>query len=71
MIRSGPLSLMANYIKTKRVESMWSCITTAVEGNWTPEEGEDLEEIERRMGKVRRDAEERLDEDNALEGKTT
>jgi len=30
-----------------------------------------MEEIERGIEKVRRDAEERLDEDNVLKGKTT
>jgi len=37
-IRSKPLSLMANYIKFKRVELMQSCITMAMEENWTLEE---------------------------------
>jgi len=37
-IRSKPSSLMANYIKNKRGELMWSHLATAVEGNWIPEE---------------------------------
>ena len=37
-IRSEPSSLIVNYSKIKIVESLWSCITTAVEGNWNPEE---------------------------------
>jgi len=37
-IRSEPSSLIANYIKFKRVKLMWSCIATAVKGNWTLEE---------------------------------
>ena len=43
----------------------------AVEENWTPEEWENIEEIERGIEKMRRDAEERLDEDNTLKGKIT
>jgi len=42
-----------------------------VEGNWTPEEQEGIEEIERGIEKVKRDAEGRLEEDNTLESKTT
>jgi len=37
-IRSKPSSLMANYSKIKRVKPLQSCIATAVEGNWNPEE---------------------------------
>jgi len=55
MIRSEPLSLMANYSKIKRVEPLWSCIAIAVEGNWNPEEQKDIEEIEEKT----REAEER------------
>ena len=42
----------------------------AVEGNWNTEEWEDIEEIKRRTGKLRRGVAGRLDEGNALEGKT-
>jgi len=38
MIRFEPLSLMANYGKIKRVETLWSCIAMAVKGNWNLEE---------------------------------
>ena len=38
MIRSEPLSLMANYGKIKRVELPQSHIAMAVEGNWNLEE---------------------------------
>jgi len=38
MIRSEPSSLMANYSKIKRAKLPWSCLTTAVEGNWNKEE---------------------------------
>jgi len=43
----------------------------AVEGNWNLEEQEDIEEVERRTEKLRRETVGRLDEDNALESKTT
>jgi len=42
-----------------------------VEGNWNLEEQEDIEELEKRTEKLRRKAVGRLDEDNALESKTT
>jgi len=42
-----------------------------VEGNWNLEEQEDIEEVERRTEKLRREAVGRLDEDNALESKMT
>jgi len=69
MIRSEPSSLMANYSKIKRVEPLWSRLAMAVEGNWNTEEWEDIEEIKRRTGKLRREVVERLDEGNALESK--
>jgi len=71
MIRSEPSSLMANYSKIKRVEPLWSHIIMAVEENWNLEEQEDIEEVERKTEKLRREAVGRLDEDNALESKTT
>jgi len=71
MIRSKPLSLMANYGKIKRVKPPQSCIATAVEGNWNLEEQEDIKEIERETKKLRREVVERLDEDNMLESKMT
>jgi len=71
MIRSRPLSLMANYSKIKRAKPLWCYIATAVEGNWNLEEQEDIEEVERRPEKLRREAAGRLGEDNALESKTT
>jgi len=37
-IRSKPSSLMANYIKFKRVKLMQSCIAMEIEENWTLEE---------------------------------
>jgi len=43
----------------------------AVEGNWNPEEQEDIEEVERRPEKLRREAVGRLDEANVLESKMT
>ena len=43
---------MANYIKIKRVKLTQSCIITAVEGNWTPEEKKDLEKIKREIKNV-------------------
>jgi len=71
MIRSKPSSLMANYSKIKRVGPPWSHIAVAVEGNWNPEEQEDIGEVERGTEKLRREAVGRLDEDNVLESKTT
>jgi len=38
MIRSEPSSLIANYIKIKRVESMQSYIAIARKENWVLEE---------------------------------
>jgi len=70
MIRSKPSSLMANYSNIKRVKISQNCIIMAVEGNWNTEEWEDIEEIKRRTGKLRRGVAGRLDEGNALEGKT-
>ena len=62
---------MANYIKFKRVELMQSCITMAMEENWTLEEWEDIEKVEREIEKLRREIEGRSEEDNMLEGKIT
>jgi len=42
----------------------------AVEGNWNTEEQEDIEEVKKRTGKLRRVVAGRLDKENALEGKT-
>jgi len=55
MIRAEPSSLMANYSKIKRVKLLWSRIVMAVEGNWNLEEQEDIEEVERRTEKLRRE----------------
>ena len=62
---------MANYSKIKRVELPQSRIIMVVEGNWNPEEWEDIEEVEKGIEKLRKEAEERLDKDNGLEDKTT
>jgi len=43
----------------------------AVEGNWNLEDQADIEEVERRTEKLRREIAERLDENNTLEGKVT
>ena len=43
----------------------------AVEGIWNLEKQKDVEELGRRAEKLRREAIERLDEDNALESKMT
>jgi len=43
----------------------------AVKENWNLEEQEDIEEIERRTKKWRRETAGRLAKDNALESKTT
>ena len=61
---------MANYSKIKRVETLQNRIIMAVEGNWNIEEQEDIEEVKRRTGKLRRGVAGRLDEGNALKGKT-
>jgi len=42
----------------------------AVEGNWNTEEWEDIEEVKRRIGKLRREVVGRLDEGNTYESKT-
>jgi len=42
----------------------------AVEGNWNTEEWEDIEEVKRRTGKLRREVVGRLDEGNTCESKT-
>jgi len=61
---------MANYSKIKKVEPPWSHLVMAVEGNWNTKEWEDIEEVKRRTEKLRKEVAERLDEGNALEGKT-
>jgi len=43
----------------------------AVEGNWNLEEQEDIEEVEKRTEKLRRETVGRLDEDNVLKSKMT
>ena len=47
-IRSKLLLLIANYSKIKRVEPLWSCIATAVEGNQKLEVQEDIEKVEKK-----------------------
>jgi len=42
----------------------------AVEGNWNTEEWEDIEEVKRRTGKLRREVVGRLDKGNTCESKT-
>jgi len=71
IIRSELLLLIANYTKIKRVELMESCITIARKGNWVLEKWEDIEEVERGIGKLKKEAEGRSDKDNRLNGKTT
>jgi len=61
---------MANYSKIKRVKTSQNYIIMAVEGNWNTEEQEDIEEVKRRIGKLRRGVTGSLDEGNALEDKT-
>jgi len=70
-IRSEPSSLMANYIKIKRVELMRSCIGTTVEENWVLEKCDDIGEVMDKIRKLEREVEGRIDKDNALESKTT
>jgi len=70
-IRSELSSLIANCSNIKRVEPPWSCIAMAVEGNWNLEEQENIEAVERRTEKLRREAVGRLDKDNTLKSKTT
>ena len=43
----------------------------AVEGNWNLEEQKGIEKVERGTEKWRREAAERLDKDNTLEGNMT
>ena len=71
IIRTEPLSLIANYSKIKRVEPLWSCIVMAVEENWNLKEHKDIEEPERRIKKLKREIAGRLNEDNMLKSKTT
>jgi len=70
-IRFGPLPLMANYIKIKRVELAQSCIIITVEGNWTLEEWEGIEDVEREIRNLKREVEGRIDKDNVLKSKMT
>ena len=60
---------MANYSNIKRVEPPWSHLAMAVEGNWNTEEWEDIEEVKRRTGKLRREVAGRLDKGNTLKSK--
>ena len=62
---------MANYIKIKRGMLMQNCLTTAMARNQILEEWEDIEDVEKRIEKLRREVEERSNEGNILEGKTT
>ena len=61
---------MANYSKIKSIKLPQSHIRIAVEGIQNLEEQKDIEELGRRTEKLRREAAERLDKDNALESKT-
>ena len=54
MIRSDPLSLMANYSKIKRVEPLQGHTTMAVKGNQNPEEQEDIEEVEEKTREAKK-----------------
>jgi len=71
MIRSKPLSLMANYIKIKRIELTRHYITTTVKGNWVLEKWDDIGEVIDRIRKLKREVEGRIDKDNMLERKIT
>jgi len=71
MIRSKPLSLMANYIKIKRIELTRHYITTTVKGNWVLEKWDDIGEVINRIRKLKREVEGRIDKDNMLERKIT
>jgi len=71
MIRSKPLSLMANYIKIKRIELARHYITTTVKGNWVLEKWDDIGEVIDRIRKLKREVEGRIDKDNMLERKIT
>jgi len=62
---------MANYIKIKGVELMQSHIAMARKGSWVLGERENIEEKKRGLRKLKREAERRSDEGNALKGKTT
>jgi len=63
--------MIANYIKIKRDESMRGYLTMAVEGNWILEEWEEIENVGKRIRKLREEIEERSDEDNVFESKMT
>jgi len=69
MIRFGPLSLMANYSKIKRVIPSRSRLATAVGGNWKIEGWECIEEVRGRTRKLRREVVGRLDKGSAHENK--
>jgi len=60
---------MANYIKIKRDESMQSCITTTIRGNWVLEKQENIESVVRRLEKLKREVKEGPNKDNALKSK--
>jgi len=62
---------MANYIKIKRGTLMQNCLTTAMARNQILEEWEDIEDVEKRIEKLRKEVEGRSNEGNMLKGKTT
>ena len=62
---------MADYIKIKRVKLTWSHIAITIEENWILEEWENIEDVEKRIKKLKREVEGRFDEDNVLESKMT
>jgi len=55
----------------KRDESMWSHITTTVEGNWVLERWDNIKEVMDRIKKLEREVEGRIDKDNMLKSKMT
>jgi len=62
---------MANYIKIMRVKSTWGHVAITVEENWILEKWDNIENIVRRVRKLGREIEGRIDEDNILENKMT
>jgi len=62
---------MANYIKIKRVKLTWGHVAITVEENWILEKWDNIENIVRRVRKLGREIEGRIDEDNILENKMT
>ena len=62
---------MADYIKIKRVKLTWSHIAITIEENWILEEWENIEDVGKRIKKLKREVEGRFDEDNVLESKMT